>query len=288
MRTRIIVHLMLFVVQSVCIFQPQGGGLPYYDSLLNETKKSLRNQSMKILLDSVTRTFTLDGCCRMTLQGCFEQKPDCSIGQRFTNHAAWLVLYKLPYDTIMRLMQDRYNSLVTNDTVKIAESFLATAGSPQAPFTITAYMSVSCPRCKRVCIPLYHAVTQGRLRGIAKLRMKPFSSGADDLVLLAAQKCNGWWPLYLSLEQETGRLDQQRLITKAHTARLDTTSLKKFLSQDTLRLIQKEYKREGVKNGVSVTPTFFINNRRYVSSIHPDWIIDAIECSHELSQNSKK
>jgi hypothetical protein len=223
----------------------------------------------------------------MTLQDCFEQKPDCSIGQRFTNHAAWLVLYKLPFDTIMRLMRDRYQSLVTTDTVRIAESFLATAGAPDAPITITAYISITCPRCKRVCIPLYHAVTQGRLAGIAKLRMKPFSSGVDDLVLLASQKCNVWWQLYLSLEKETGRLDQHLLISKAQATGLDTIALKKFLSQDTLRLMQKEYKREGIKNGVSVTPTIFINNRRYVSSIHPDWIIDAVECIHELAQQSK-
>jgi hypothetical protein len=44
--------------------------------------------------------------------------------------------------------------------------------------------------------------------------------------------------------------------------------------------------REGVKNGVTVTPTVFINSKRYRSYKDPRWIVDAALFEYESLNRS--
>ena len=266
--TRIILLLCLLYANEIAA----GGN--YADSLsTNEQRR---------LLDSVVTTFVITECCDTTLGACMTITPVCPIAPRFYTFAAWLVFKKEPYEKCMKQLDKRYESFFGPDTFTIAPNSIPAAGSPQSPVVITAYVSASCPLCKKICVPLYQSVSAGGiLAGKAQLSLKPTTTGIGDKALMAAHAQGKFWEYFLSLEKEKRRLDKHIVIRKANRLNADMKQFERNLTNNKLEEDLTQNRAEAIANGVSITPTFFIGTRRYQSYKDPQWIIDAIEYAYD-------
>lgn len=247
---------------------------------------SISTNSQIILLDSVINNFHIEKCCHSSLGKCLNAKSPCSIAPRFYNFGCWLIIRENSYNKIMLQLNKRYSSFFGPDTFHIDAPFLPPAGDTSAPIIITAYISASCPLCKKVCIPLYRAVTEGPIAGKAVLYLKPVLTDIGGMALMAAKELGGFWNYYLSLEKEKRRLNEKIILSKAKKVGLNKKQFKKLLDDEKLNAELVKSRNEALTNGVDITPTLFINNRRYRSYKDPQWVIDAVE--YEYDMNVKK
>ncbi len=242
---------------------------------------SVTTDSRLLLLDSVITNYRIVKCCNSTIEKCIINKPACSIAPRFYNFTCWLIMREDNYDAITLQLDKRYISFFGPDTFSIASSYIPPAGDAAAPIVITAYISASCNLCKKVCIPLHMAVTEGPVKGMAMLRLKPSTVHIGDRAFMAAAKMGKFWEFFLSLENVKKRLDEKFLIKKAKKLGLNTALFEKYLYDEKLIAELKNIQEEALSNGAKISPTLFINNRRYQSYKNPQWIIDVVEYEYE-------
>jgi len=266
-----IAQIILFALIQTA--QPHISITLYRDSLKTKTHLALR--------DSITNAFFIDYCCGSALASCLEKNPPCPIALRLDNFACWLILRNTPCDTILLQLGKSYASFFGPDTFRIAPSRLPPAGDSAAPVVITAYISASCNLCKKICLPLYRAVTQGTLAGKARLQLKPATLHTRDMALLAAEKQGKFWEFFLSLEDVKRRLDEKFLLEKAKKVGCNVDRFQKEMHNPKLEKILQENKHEALANGVEISPTLFINNRRYWRNKDPQWVIDAAQFEYE-------
>jgi protein-disulfide isomerase len=59
-------------------------------------------------------------------------------------------------------------------------------------------------------------------------------------------------------------------------------AFKNLLADASIRQRLEAFRKEGEINEVTVTPTFFINGKRYRSFKDPQWVVDAALYEYEL------
>ncbi len=257
----------------VVVFNTSHAFLNYSDSI--------KSDSQLLLLDSVTNSYYLKECCDDTLGKCLEVDKPCTIALRYYSFASWMILKENPYKKIITQLGKREESFFGRDTFSFDLSLLPPAGDSAAPITIVAYVSASCPLCKKVCIPLHMAVTDGPIKGMAKLHLKTMTTSIGDMALLAADAQGKFWEFFLSLEKEDRRLNEKILVSRARKIGLNIDKFKYMIYEDKKRERLKKSWEEAQKNGVQISPTLFVNNRRYRSYKDPQWVIDLVEYENE-------
>ncbi len=160
-------------------------------------------------------------------------------------------------------------TVIDNDAVTFV-------GSPSSPISIVVYVSAICPLCKRVYKGLYVGVTDGPLRGIARLGIKVMSSRPWDLALLAARRVNKQSEFFLSLAGMEERISMPLIRREAALIGLSPALLDRLTADSTLLREAALSAIEAAKNDVTLTPTIFINGRRYRGYKDPQWVADAI------------
>ena len=242
---------------------------------------SLSSDSQLILLDSILTSYKMDECCQSTIYECLKNRPKCMIAHRFYNFSCWMVLRESEFDKILLQLDKRHDSFFDTQEFFIYPTILDPAGNREAEINITAYISANCSLCKKVVIPLHMAVTKGPIKKKAILYLKPILPNISNMALIAAQKMGKFWEYYHSLEKVKKRLDEKILLSKAKKLKLPLKEFKKMLYYEENKKLLQSYKAEAIKNGVEITPTLFINNRRYSSYKNPQWIIDLVEYEYE-------
>ena len=264
---KVVLLLCLITIQSARAYGN------YFDSLTTDAQI--------LLLDSVINTFIIKECCDTALGPCLSVKPKCTIANRFYNFTSWLIMKNEPFEKCITQLNKRYQSFFDPDTFSFSPTILPPAGDTASPITITAYVNASCNLCKKVCIPLHMAVTEGPIIGKAKLQLKPATMQIGDRAFMAAAKMGKFWEFFLSLEKIKRRLDENILIIKARKVGLDKTLFEKYLYDEKIKAELQKMRKEALSNGVEISPTLFINNRRYQSYKDPQWVIDAVEYEYK-------
>jgi protein-disulfide isomerase len=240
-------------------------------------------------LDSVT----IAECGNQSISKCGNKSPANALVRRLDLFIRWIDTVRsddIPCSTRVAALKERYAGFKDLRTYPIDTAGVAFAGYADAPVTLVAYVTASCPLCKRVYRELYREVTKGTLRRVAKLGIKVFSDKPKDVALLAAGRFNRTSDLLLSLADVEERISMRIIFQKAHEIGLPDSAFKALLQDSGLIKKTRASVLEGEKNGVSVTPTVFINGKRYHSYKDPQWIVDAVLCEHETGgeKTSKK
>jgi hypothetical protein len=233
-------------------------------------------------LDSLARAFRVSERRGSTLRECAADTTAGSLCRRLYAFAEWVVAREADHAKVAAALRERYEGLTLNvPGARMATSPFATAGKPGSPAAITVYMSGSCPLCKRLCTQLCDAVTSGPLAGVAVLSVDPFTAGPADLALAGAQQCGAFWRYLRALAAVETRPDQKLLAHLADSLGLPAKRFGRALRSDSLVAALDEWGREGRALGVTVTPTFFINGRRYHGYKDSRWVVDAAQYEQE-------
>jgi len=221
-------------------------------------------------------------CCDGTIVECLAKKPVCPLVIRLTNDVCRRAGAGQSQKDIERELARRANSTMT-PKVSIDVAGSAVAGDSNAPIEIVAYLCARCPYCAKLTPQLYESVTQGRLKGKAKLILRPYPvrSHKHSTILakamLVAARLGQFWPYVLHLYANFDRFDPEKIPECAAKAGLDIERFRALLADPELERILVVSKKEGVRNQVDATPTLFINRRKYEAELSLAAIEDFVE-----------
>ncbi len=237
-----------------------------------------------ILLDSVHQNFKLGGPRGKKLN-----IKRSHTGKRLYNYAAWLLHKGKSYNYVLDKLRTREDTFFPKESFSVASSITEVAGKKSAPIQVVAYITSTCPSCKKTGIPI-HQLVNGPLEGRLSFILKPIHHKIGDYALLAADQQGKMWELFIEYGNLKSRLDDKTLFGAASKAGIDTTELKKDMSLNYERYRKQiaENHQEAKKNGLKTTPTLYFNGKRYRSNRHPLWIVDYVEFLEEEAKNPKK
>jgi glutaredoxin len=215
------------------------------------------------------------------------RKPPCALAVRLKRFADWLEEKEKPCSTMINDVAERSATLRDTGRYSIDTSLVTFVGASAAPVRIVMYVSASCPLCKRIYHDLYDSVTTGPLKGKARLGIKPFSSKPWDVALLASRTFGKQSVLLRSLANVSERISLAIILQKADSLGIPRKEFEKAIVDERIKDAADGSYREAVRNGVSLTPTLFIDNHRYKSYKDPRWVVDAAEYFHEREQTKR-
>lgn len=237
----------------------------------------------KVRADKLIKEIKLYDCCDESVDACLKKEKVCRLAVRIQDEICRLIQEKLKDDQIKTEIQNRAKSMSTQlKKIEVDLDDMFMAGEKDAKVTVVSYICARCPFCAIITPKLYKEITEGRLKGKARLYIRPFPLKSHEysveggLALVASAKMGKFYEYLIKLQEDFIGFSLPRLNTYAAEVDLD---IKKFeeLSKDpeTKKYLEKS-KKEGLKNGVDATPTFFINGKRYYSNYHIDLLTDAI------------
>jgi len=226
--------------------------------------------------DSAIHAVHIDAC-NSSLGGCLKRARPGDLAVRLDRFGAWLASKDKPCSTMVKDVEERAATLQDTARFAIDTSQVTFAGAAAAPVRIVMYVSATCPLCKRIYHELYDSVTAGGLTGKARLGIKPFSAKPLDVMLLAARRFGRQADLMRSLAGVEVRITEAIVLKKADSIGIPAHELRKLAADSAIVRAAVGSAEEGGRNGVTVTPTIFINNRRYKSYKDPQWVVDAAE-----------
>lgn len=228
------------------------------------------------MVGAIVAQARVGGCCDTSVAACAASS-DCSLGRRLEAFARWLVSVGRDSTRVAAGVEERCRTMENLDTLPMAPSPYPVAGDPNAPVLISVYVTGSCNLCKHVTARLYESVTDGPMRGRARLEVQPFATGVADRALAAAAVLGAFWPYLTDLATTQERLDMRPLVRRASSLGFDRQRFEELMDSDSLFTILGRSAQAGRANGVEVTPTVFIDHRRYRSFKDPRWVLDAVE-----------
>ena len=153
-------------------------------------------------------------------------------------------------------------------------------GPADAPVTLVEYGDYQCPDCGRA-EPILREVRErmgDRLRFVFRnfplMDIHPFALGAAVAGEVAAAQ-DAFWPMHDLLLQNQRALDRDDLVGYAGRLGLDVDEFREALDSRALQDKIRQQASEGEKDGVSATPTLFLNGQSYDGPMDADAIIAA-------------
>jgi hypothetical protein len=231
--------------------------------------------------DSLAQSFHVAACDSLSLAAGLGRTPPCRIAVFMAPFAKWLVGKGKTFDECVKDCGARCEGMTSTKHFTIDPSDVTIAGDKAAPVNIVVYISAMCPLCKYLAAEMYREVTAGALKGKARLSAKPFTSGTGDRALLAADRYKKYWDYIIALSNIKMRPDGPILLRVADSLGMPK-AFKNLLTDTTIRQRLEGFRKEGEINGVTMTPTFFINGKRYRSYKDPQWVVDAALYEYEV------
>ena len=161
------------------------------------------------------------------------------------------------------------------------------AGDPDAPVVLVVYACARCPFCTKIVPPVYREVLEGRLKGKARLYFKVFPIRGHPypkeagLGFVAAARMEGFWPFMLYSYENFDSFCVKKQPDWAAESGLEPQVFDQLVSAPDTRAMLVESKKEGLRNKVDATPTFFINGRKYAGTLELEELVDVLEEEHE-------
>jgi protein-disulfide isomerase len=228
--------------------------------------------------------------CDQTFARCLLEKPQKPLVLRLASDVCRMVREGKTREQIERALEKRERTLhPAGKRALVSADGAMAAGDENAPVTVAVYACARCPFCKVVVPGLYREVTEGRLKGKARLLFRPFpikdhpGSTEAGLAILAAARLGAFWPYLLHVYQNFDAFCPKLLSDWATAVGLLREAFEQAMNDPRLREQLVASKQEGLRNGVKATPTLFIDGREYVYENQLPAMIDVLEEAAEAA-----
>ncbi|MBN1307438.1 MAG: thioredoxin domain-containing protein [Chitinispirillaceae bacterium] len=221
-------------------------------------------------------TVTIKECGQLPFADAARIGPQCAIARRLVPFAAYLREKSKPCSSLVADFIRRYTTLTDTATCSIDTANVQWIGVPQAPVSLVMYISMSCPYCKQVYAQLYDSCdSRIDIRKLLRVGIKHLTVTRFDR-MLAATAFLGKQPAFLrTFAPISERISDQVARRIADSIGIDFDSLKMLVESPEVTKHVADSRAEALRNGVTLTPTLFLNNRRYRSYSNARWVIDA-------------
>jgi protein-disulfide isomerase len=186
-----------------------------------------------------------------------------------------------PAERMPQLLQARYNSFAESRKHNLNTIGWPVIGDPNSPMTVVMYFSSTCPACKTNFREILPMVTDGHLKGKAKIVVKPFGNNFGNRAIVAAYDMGRFTDFMLALAQAGVRVDEELIYDIADGMLFDRDVFRQRVESDDVAGRVEESSTEASGTGATHVPTYFIEGRRYDSVLFARWVADAIEFVHD-------
>lgn len=247
-----------------------------------KTCDALPTESKKLAVEILKAEHAYD-CCDKSLFQCLEKKPTCTLVKRLSDDICRRVGKGQSRADIERELSRRATSMMPTTKLAVIDATATpSAGAPESKVTLAVYLCPRCPFCAKLIPGLYESVTHGRLSGKVKLIARPFpvrshpGSTEAGLGLIAAKELGKFWEFLLELYRNFDAFDEAHVDNIAQKAGLDRGKFNETQKSPEVRSVLVLAKKEGVRNNIELTPTFFINGRKYVGEMTQETLEDVL------------
>ncbi len=254
---------------------------------LPETCKELSGEKSELASKLLAEVRPYD-CCDDTIAGCIEAEVECSLVPRLAADVCRQVAAGKDGEEIRQAMRRRAQSMMpTLSPAEIDADEATRAGDEDAPVTLVMYACTTCPFCYAIASDLYELISEGNLSGKVKLYYRSYPLRAHEnsveggLALGAAARLGEFWPLARVVYERIDEFSTDEVGEWAESVGLDREEFESVMKDSATRQALAESRREGMRNGVDSTPTFFINGRRYTYETTVEVLEDVLLEEHE-------
>jgi protein-disulfide isomerase len=272
---RRLLFLLLPGSALVLLARTTGAQTPACDALVGDKRA---------LAQSILQSQHPYACCDATISECLGRRPRCVVVRRLAQDICRRADAGQDRAAIERAIIKRAESMSRNaPPVPIDLSNTTPAGEPDAKVNVVAYVCGRCPMCSRLVPSVHKQVSEGPLKGKARLFIKMFPirthaySTEAAMGVLASQQLGKFWPFVLHLYSHIDDFSVDKLPDYAVTSGMDRTAFIDLSSDAALRARLVDSKKEGIRNKVESTPTLFLNGYRYTADLGALGVQDAIE-----------
>ena len=245
--------------------------------------------SEKTIAEEIMSTSYPYDCCDKTIEKCLKETKVCKLAVRLASEICLRVSKGETKDSIKTALSRRAKSMMAAGKKYEIDTkvFDAWIGDENSKVEVVSYMCGRCPFCAKITPKLYTAITKGKLKGKVKLQIKIFpikghKGGVESgMAMAAAAKMGKFWPYILKMYNDFDSFTVEKLVPWAKEKGLDKEEFKKHMQDKELKKLVVNSKKEGLKNGVEGTPTFFINGRKYTADHKMKYFFDALLEEHD-------
>lgn len=223
-------------------------------------------------------------CCDETLAACAAKASPARLIKRLAAQVCRRVAKGQPAAAIKRELALRAESMLgTGQPAVIDTTTAAWTGDPTAAVAVVGYVCTRCPYCALSVPKLAALVTDGALKGKAKLTLRPFplrshaGSKEGALAIAAAGALGKFWPYALYVFAHFDAFSVEQLPAWAEGVGMARADFVAKMADPALLAGVVASVKEGKRNGVDGTPTYFINGKRYTADLNHDALRDALE-----------
>jgi len=252
-----------------------------------EACKDLSGEQRALALEVLAAEHPYD-CCDDTIAGCLEQDPVCRLAWRLAGEVCRRAGLDQDAARIRRALSRRARSMLPGgEQAEIDLRDAPAAGDGDPAVEVVVYACARCPFCRLLVPQLHEAVTSGPLLGKARLYFRIFPirghehSKEGGLALEAAAGQGHFWELLLRMYEDYDRFCLEELPAWAEAVGMEREVFERLYADPATREALVESKKEGLRNGVDVTPSVFIDRRRYVGDLTFEELADVIGEKHD-------
>ena len=224
--------------------------------------------------------------CSMKVAECRFKDPACAVSRGLaTATIAGLKAGKSPAevagDVAAKAKSGPAPRPLLEDAVAIATNGDPVRGPANAKVTIVEFSDFQCPYCASAAAKVNAVLAQ--YPNDVKLVFKQFPLDMHPQARLAAQASlaaanqNKFWDLHDKMFANFRQLSRDNIVSYAKDAGLDMTKFSADLETAQLKATINREVQEGVNVGVSGTPSFFINGKKYNGAMDPQSLKPVID-----------
>lgn len=238
-------------------------------------------------------------CCTDTIASCLKANPTCKRSEFIAKEICRLAAKGTKESEIKTLIEQRSKTMSPDAkvfSIEIKPEHIW--GNPESKTILSVYLCGRCPYCSRHVPQLIKLLEQASLKDKVAVNLKYFPIKSHDnstpaaLAIEAAAQMGQAWPYLTKSYENFDAFSLKQINVWSNEIGLDQEKFNAFMKDPAIRKNVADSKKEGLINGVTTTPTFFLNGRRIEGKFDAESIISMIQedlaaTSSNLSENSE-
>lgn len=224
----------------------------------------------------------------LTLAGCLANRPTCQIAQDVAQILARAAARHVPAKAMSAFASQAIVGPFCGPATTFKLDKAPRLGPKGAPITVVEFADFRCTHCRHA-VPVVHE-TLKLFKNKVQLIYAPMVLDENSPSLPAAEASmaaaaqNKFWPMHQALfAREAGDFDAQTLLAAAKSAGLNIKRYEADMASHKHRETLLSFSKEALAAGLTGTPLFFINGRRY--EFEPEIFPLADRIQMELDRN---
>lgn len=269
----------LFILASLftSLFAGQAFAQTATCDALNETSKAAAQASMNAIHSY--------GCCTESVSECLKKADkSCKTPEFLANEICRLTSKNKKPDEIQKNIANRANTMDKTKPASVIQFRPEQVwGNPESKVILSVYLCGRCPYCSRHIPKLIRVLENSPLKDKIALNLRYFPIKSHDnatpaaLGIEAAAQLGQAWPYLIKSYDNFDAFTVAKITEWGKDLGMDADKMNQLMKDPKVRKTVADSKKEGLINGVTTTPTFFLNGRKIDGGFDDEAIISMLE-----------